>query len=191
MKNDYECPRCHNIFPSENKILHDIRCTKENPLSQNHKIEINNKNNQNPIINNKEDKMDIDEEDSPVISNNSIQNRINSKLSKPNISESNDFPNVFICNICGAVLQESAKNDHLLCHNIEQREKELLKKNVMNAINEQKKIEKQLERKKQMEIEQQKKIEAQIKMQNEMKKKTTIKNDPRAKEDRRTNKKGK
>lgn len=32
MINDYECPRCHNIFPESNKILHDIRCTEENPV---------------------------------------------------------------------------------------------------------------------------------------------------------------
>ena len=31
-KEDYECPRCKNIFPIYNKILHDIRCTEENPL---------------------------------------------------------------------------------------------------------------------------------------------------------------
>ena len=31
-KEDYECPRCKNIFPIYNKILHDIRCTEENPI---------------------------------------------------------------------------------------------------------------------------------------------------------------
>ena len=146
MKNDYECPRCHNIFPSENKMLHDIRCTEEKPVSQHSKLEINNKNNKNQIINNTtEDMMDIDEEDSPVISINNIQNQIHPNFPKlPNISESNDFLNVFICDICGVVLQESAKNDHLFCHNLEQREKELLKKNLMNIrhinIDEQKKL---------------------------------------------------
>ena len=32
MLNDYECPRCHNIFPSSNKIMHDAICTEEKPL---------------------------------------------------------------------------------------------------------------------------------------------------------------
>ena len=32
MLSDYECPRCHNKFPESNKIMHDIRCTEENPL---------------------------------------------------------------------------------------------------------------------------------------------------------------
>ena len=32
MINDYECPHCHNKFPESNKLLHDIRCTAENPV---------------------------------------------------------------------------------------------------------------------------------------------------------------
>ena len=35
MKNDYECPRCHNIFPSGNKMLHDAKCTEKNPVPLN------------------------------------------------------------------------------------------------------------------------------------------------------------
>ena len=35
MISEYECPRCHNKFPESNKIMHDIRCTEENPLPNN------------------------------------------------------------------------------------------------------------------------------------------------------------
>ena len=35
MISEYKCPRCHNTFPESNKILHDIRCTEENPLPNN------------------------------------------------------------------------------------------------------------------------------------------------------------
>ena len=32
MEDNYECPRCHNVFPSTNKVMHDLRCTEEKPL---------------------------------------------------------------------------------------------------------------------------------------------------------------
>ena len=32
MENNYECPKCHNRFPIQNKIMHDARCTEENPM---------------------------------------------------------------------------------------------------------------------------------------------------------------
>ena len=35
MISDYECSRCHNKFPESNKIMHDLRCTEENPLPNN------------------------------------------------------------------------------------------------------------------------------------------------------------
>ena len=43
MNNDYECPRCHNFFPNSNKVMHDIRCTIENPmpLDQSRLIQLN------------------------------------------------------------------------------------------------------------------------------------------------------
>ena len=34
-ENNYECPKCHNIFPFANKFLHDNRCTESNPLPLN------------------------------------------------------------------------------------------------------------------------------------------------------------
>ena len=41
MQNDYECPRCHNVFPSSNRTMHDARCTEQNPLPLNqNKMEI-------------------------------------------------------------------------------------------------------------------------------------------------------
>ena len=32
---NYECPKCHNVFPKSNKFLHDIHCTVNNPLPLN------------------------------------------------------------------------------------------------------------------------------------------------------------
>ena len=28
----YQCPKCFNILPISNKILHDLKCTKERPV---------------------------------------------------------------------------------------------------------------------------------------------------------------
>jgi len=33
--NNYECPKCHNVFPESNRFMHDIRCTENNPLPLN------------------------------------------------------------------------------------------------------------------------------------------------------------
>ena len=28
----YQCPKCFNVLPLSNKILHDLKCTKESPV---------------------------------------------------------------------------------------------------------------------------------------------------------------
>ena len=33
--NNYECPKCHNVFPESNKFLHDQRCTESKPVPLN------------------------------------------------------------------------------------------------------------------------------------------------------------
>ena len=46
---NYECPKCHNVFPKSNKFLHDIHCTVNNPLplNQNRILFLEENNNQN------------------------------------------------------------------------------------------------------------------------------------------------
>ena len=45
MLNDYECPRCHNKFPSSNKFLHDLKYTESKPAELNaSRINFQNKN---------------------------------------------------------------------------------------------------------------------------------------------------
>ena len=168
MENDYECPKCHNTFPSQNKLLHDIRCSEENPmaLDKNDQMKINKQINQ--IQKNYYNKNEIknEKENSKQINN-----------QKPLISESNDFNDNFICEICGKIFNESIKNDHMLCHKLENEEKEKEKEKERiktqklleskeKQIEQQKKIEKQI--KLQNQIEQQKKIEKQIKLQNQI-----------------------
>ena len=35
MNDEIVCPRCHNIFPTTNKLLHDLRCTDKSPVEFN------------------------------------------------------------------------------------------------------------------------------------------------------------
>ena len=98
MLNDYECPRCHNIFPSNNKFLHDMKCTASKPFPLNaSRMVFENRENLFPR------------------NNNIINNQIN-------ISSSINFPNVFYCEICHESILEKDKNDHMLCHNLENEE---------------------------------------------------------------------
>ena len=65
---DYECPRCHNFFPLQNKIIHDIRCTEEKPmpLDINFQIKQNtNKGQQTSVLN----ETEKNEQESPEIVN--------------------------------------------------------------------------------------------------------------------------
>ena len=188
MENDYECPKCHNIFPSQNKITHDLRCTEENPMAlhQRHQMQINNQINKNQDLNNA-NKIKKDEENFPEISNQNQNSQINSEFQQLQQLSESDY---FICDICAESLPESVMNDHMYCHYLEQEDKnnlnnnnilkvnkkqiekqqkieELIKKNnEMKRIEQQKKIEKQ---KKLIVIKQQKQIEEQIKKQNQMK----------------------
>ena len=56
MDDNIECQKCHNIFPKQNQIMHDARCTIENPmpLDESRKIQLNQLNNL------KEDENDIE-----------------------------------------------------------------------------------------------------------------------------------
>ena len=110
MNNDYECPRCHNIFPLQNKIMHDARCTEQNPLP----LDESRKN-----INGQEIKEEnkIPEEKKEEIN---IPKKEINEIKKP---PSGEFPEIFECNICHQIFPESERNDHMLCHNLEKEEK--------------------------------------------------------------------
>ena len=145
MINDYECPKCHNRFPSSNKILHDARCTVENPvpLNQSRMVDLNsenipNQNNQNnQNINNNEP-----QHNQVFRPNQNIQNdqpnypmEVEHEIPQVNIPEQNininppirkppsgEFPDVFECDICHEMFYTKEKQDHMLCHNLEKEE---------------------------------------------------------------------
>ena len=162
MEADYECPRCHNIFPSQNKIMHDARCTESNPmpLDISRQNILSNQNNPNqeekkekvvPELKNEGNKKHP--EIIPKKENTQSKVQLQEPLKK--MSESGEFPNIFVCDICGETLAESEKKDHMYCHNLEKEEKD--------KINNENNLEVS-----QGQIEQQKKIEKLIEKENEM-----------------------
>lgn len=117
MQNDYECPRCHNIFPSANKILHDAKCTEKNPvpLDESRLGTINKQDN-----NNKNDDIRENPQQIPKQEKKEEINPPNFALRKP---PSGEFPEVFECNICHQMFMEKERKDHMLCHDLEKEEK--------------------------------------------------------------------
>ena len=145
MENNYKCPRCQNVFPEQNKIMHDIKCTVDNPMPLD-KSRLDILNNQN-----KEIKREIENN-----KNNDINREIPKEDNKKNISNdrekqsflkhssnSGEFPNIFVCDICHETMAESEKNDHMYCHDLEKQENNL--EYNQEQIEEQKKIEKMIE----------------------------------------------
>ena len=129
MNNDYECPRCHNIFPISNKIMHDARCTEQKPLP----LDESRKN-----INGKEEKEEIVPQEKKEEINIPKQ-----EIKKP---PSGEFPEVFECDVCHQVFMESERNDHMLCHKLEKEQNAF--EVSPEEIERQKEIEKQIEREK-------------------------------------------
>ena len=99
MQNDYECPRCHSLFPSSNKIMHDLKCTEQNPLPIN-----KNNNVEPPPIENKEEEhipqlselinnVNMDNDNNNVNNNNHINNNINNNNDINNNFDFNFYDN--------------------------------------------------------------------------------------------------
>ena len=168
MINDYTCPRCHNVFPSSNKFLHEIKCTEENPVPLNAsrmvipkemEIEQDIQNNNQLNNENKQDNKNVIPQISQIEKNlNNIQ--INDINELNNYKES---PKQFLCEICNKMIDEKDKADHILCHNLEKEQQNEMINNGNNEINnmygysqkeieEQKKIERQIERNKKKKI---------------------------------------
>ena len=133
MLNDYECPRCHNIFPSSNKIMHDAICTDEKPLP----LDASREKELNPKKEEKKEEIKPPEK--------KVQKDL--PINKP---PSGEFPDVFECDICHQMFPVNERDDHMLCHKLEKEEKNKEENFEVNPeeIARQKAIEKQIEREK-------------------------------------------
>ena len=174
MINDYTCPRCHNVFPSTNKFLHEMRCTVENPVPLN----------ESRMVIPKESDIKQDEQNNNQVNNENIQEKSDvipqipqfvnnsNNLNNNEMNEVYNFdeiPKQFLCEICNKMIDEKDKADHLLCHNLEKEQENQINNNGNNnnndvietfglserEIEEQKKLERQFERNKNKRINQQ------------------------------------
>lgn len=114
--NNYECPRCHNVFPEFNKFLHDQHCTISNPVPLN----------QSRIALRKEQQKNRD---------------LPKHIAQPNYQANRDFNNninaipkkddekEFTCWLCGNTLKEKEKADHMLCHQMQEENNNLKNEN--------------------------------------------------------------
>ena len=149
MENDsYECPRCHNIFPSGNKILHDLRCTEKNPMPLDKSRILNADESKNVENENKKEEEAKKVEEVKKEEKKVIKEEIKPPQNQIQRPPSSEFPEVFECNICHQVLLESERKDHMYCHNLETEEKNNANEFRISQeeIERQKAIEKQIER---------------------------------------------
>lgn len=113
-ENDYECPKCHNVFPKSNQFLHDMRCTGENPLPLNASRLVGPKNNNTENKN----REPIQHRPQPKIT---TKRRPDSHIKPLDVKESvMKAPETFNCWLCGQTFSESEREDHMLCHQMEE-----------------------------------------------------------------------
>jgi len=138
--NDYECPRCHNIFPKKNKFLHDFRCTEERPLP------LNQSNisfyNQNRRRNNRNIRYDNQNDN-----NYKTLHRPQPTLGLRNqaISHVSFFHNIndtkmetsqnYKCWICERIIPDEEISSHLRSHRMENKKNEEYNKTEINISN--------------------------------------------------------
>ena len=115
-ENNYECPKCHNVFPISNKFMHDIRCTENNPLPLNasRMADINKNGNKKD---NKNSKQNQHIPQPKITSKRRPDSHINPFNAKESILE---VPETFNCWLCGQTLPEKEREDHMLCHKMQE-----------------------------------------------------------------------
>ena len=124
--NNYECPKCHNIFPESNKFLHDQRCTLSNPVPLN-QSRINFIKEQEK--NKKKEQVKHIEQPNYQANRDRTNNNINNNR-RPVKEDEKEFT----CWLCGITLKEKEKIDHMLCHQM-QEENEAFKKQNQKVEN--------------------------------------------------------
>ena len=123
---NYECPKCHNVFPLANKLMHDIRCTESNPVPLNASRMVGKSDNINDDNKNKEPIQHR-----PQPQNFISKRRPDSHIKPLDVKESIiEVPKTFNCWLCGRTLPEKEKSDHMLCHQLEEENEKNQKKKL-------------------------------------------------------------
>ena len=117
--NNYECPRCHNVFPAANKFLHDVRCTENKPVPLNKSRLV--------VLNEHKNRAPIEHRPQPKITG---KRRPDSHIKPLDIKESVvEIPKTFNCWLCGQTFPEKDREEHMLIHQM-QEENEAFKNEV-------------------------------------------------------------
>jgi len=110
--NNYECPKCHNVFPLANKMLHDARCTESKPLPLNASRLVG----QNQP---KKENKPLQHRPQPKIT---AKRKPDSHINPLNVKESvMQVPETFTCWLCGETVKESDRDEHMELHEIEEK----------------------------------------------------------------------
>jgi hypothetical protein len=124
--NNYECPKCHNVFPESNKFLHDQRCTASNPVPLN----------QSRIaFINEQEKNKKKEPVKHITSPNYQANRNLPNNNRRQNPQKIEEEKVFTCWLCGNTLKEKEKTDHMLCHQMQEENEAFKNKNKKEEKN--------------------------------------------------------
>ena len=121
-ENNYECPKCHNVFPIGNKMLHDARCTESKPLPLNQSRLVG------PNANKKENENRQPMQHRPqpkITAKRGPESHINPLSVKESVMQ---VPESFNCWLCGQTLPEKERDDHMLCHQMEEENENYRKK---------------------------------------------------------------
>ena len=121
--NNYECPKCHNIFPESNKFLHDQRCTISKPVPLNQS--------RIAFVKSQEENNRKKE---PVKHISQPNYQANKNIPSNNQNQIKEDEKEFTCWLCGNTLKEKEKADHMLCHQM-QEENDAFKKNNQKIDN--------------------------------------------------------
>ena len=119
--NNYECPKCHNVFPEANKFLHDRFCTEEKPVPLN----------KSRVAFLKEQEKNKQKEPVKQIPQPNYQanKAIPYNNNQRQIQQKNEEEKEFTCWLCGSTLKEKEKADHMLCHQMEEENNEFRRNN--------------------------------------------------------------
>lgn len=123
-ENNYECPKCHNVFPLANKIMHDSFCTEKSPVPLN-KSRLVGKNNDKRDNKNKEP---IQHRPQPKIT---TKRRPDSHINPLNVKESvMEVPKTFNCWLCGNTIPEKEREEHMELHQMEEENENFKKQKI-------------------------------------------------------------
>ena len=126
----YTCPRCRNVFPITNKIMHDLYCTDLNPMpldQSRRNIQNNEPHNSNQNLygqNNQQfpNNMDFNPYNEEIKNNKKETHKKKKKHHNEESHPHNPDEDKIPCEICNNLINVNEYKDHVYCHQLQQKE---------------------------------------------------------------------